>query len=116
MIVSKSDKRRRRVAMANTVTLEQVEALVGKLTPTERLKLAARICDELSAQVSGALQDNEEEHRLQERLRLADELLAECSGIEDDAQGTDPNAVIRRLREERISQICPKDASTPASR
>jgi hypothetical protein len=102
--------------MASTVTLQQVEELVGQLPPNERLKLAARICEELSGKVPEALQESEEERQLQERLRLADELLAECAGIEDDAQGTDPTDVIRRLREERIAQLCPKDASTPASR
>ena len=85
--------------MSDTVTLEQVEQLATQLPLPERLKLVARICEQLSAGVA----ENETEQVRKQRLRLAEEFLAECSDIEDDSQG-DFNAEedIRRIREERM--------------
>jgi hypothetical protein len=99
--------------MASNITLEQVEALATQLPPAERLKLAARITEQLSVNLlqAAAQQADVEERLRQEQLRLADQLLAQCEGIEDDSQGsTDAVALLRRQREERIEAICRRDA------
>jgi len=97
--------------MANQVTLEQVEQLAQQLPPPERLKLVARICEQLSVTSLAQVAESEAEPLQQARLRLAEELLAECEDIEDDSQGTsDAAETIRRMREERIRQICQSDA------
>ena len=84
--------------MSDTVTLEQVEQMATQLPMTERLKLVARICEQLSA---GTVENKTELVR-EQRLRLAEELLAECSDIEDDSQGEfDAAEDIRRMREKR---------------
>jgi hypothetical protein len=88
--------------MANTLNFEQVQELVTQLPPQEQLKLAARICDQLSAMPSTDFVESETEHLWRERLRLAEGLLAEVEDIENDAQGEfDAAADIRRMREER---------------
>src|SRR5438132_361485 len=103
--------------MSGTVTLEQVEALAMRLPAPERLKLAARLCEQVSTNLpEAARQASEEaERRRLAALRLAEELLAECADIEDDSQGIDTAEVIRRMRDERIAAICQSAASTPAS-
>jgi len=84
--------------MFNTVTIGEVEQLVVQLPLPERLKLAARICEQLSAVTT----ENNAERVRQVRLQLAEELLAECSDIEDDSQGEfDATQDIRRMREGR---------------
>ena len=93
--------------MSNTVTLEQVEQFVTQLPPPERLRLVAHICEQLSAGTT----EGEVERVKQARLRLAEELLAECNDIEDDSQGEfDATQDIRRMREERVGQICQSGA------
>ncbi|MBI2502434.1 MAG: hypothetical protein HYW07_04270 [Candidatus Latescibacteria bacterium] len=84
--------------MPNTVTLEELEHLAAQLPPEERLKLAAHICEQLSAAViypeAGQMKDM--------RLGLAEELLAECDEIEDDSQGKfDAAHDIRQMRAAR---------------
>jgi hypothetical protein len=45
------------------------------------------------------------------RLQLANELLAEVDDVEDDSPGrSDVAELIRRLRDERVTQLCQKDA------
>ncbi|MDP3947231.1 MAG: hypothetical protein Q8Q41_00875 [bacterium] len=93
--------------MSNTVTLGEVEQLAGQLPPPERLKLVARICEQLSVTAT----QGETEQMKQIRLQLAEELLTECNNIGDDSQGEfDATQDIRRMREKRISQICQNDA------
>lgn len=92
--------------MANEVTVEQLEALSKRLPSGERLRLVARICDQLSATLPEAATQGEEDQILRERLRLAKELLAEVEDVEDDAQGPhDAAADLRRMREERTWRI-----------
>jgi hypothetical protein len=107
-----AQQKREALAMMSPVTLEEVEALVAQLPPREQLKLVAQISARLSETVHcGTAPDNAEEERVrQERLRLADQLLAECEGIEDDSQGIDTTELIRRMRDERIAQLCRRDA------
>ena len=93
--------------MTNTVTLGEVEQLATQLPPSERLKLVARICEQLS---TVAAQDATEQVR-RIRLQLAEELLAECNDIEDDSRGEfEATQDIRQMREERVRRICQSDA------
>jgi hypothetical protein len=93
--------------MASTVTLQQVEALVGQLPPHERLKLAARICEDLSAAPLEAPPIDEEQLR-REREKKADELLAMLDAAANMTLGEfDSAEEIRRMRAERDEQICP---------
>ena len=86
--------------MSNIVTVWEVEQLAAQLSPPERLKLVARICNATAT-------EGEAERVRQVRLQLAEELLAECNDIEDDSQGEfDATQDIRRTREERMGQIC----------
>ena len=87
--------------MTETVTLEQVEKLIEQLTPAQRLKLAARICEQLSA-----ASDDETGRLKQKRLQLVEELLSEVNHVEDDSRGKfDAVADLRQSREERLKQI-----------
>ena len=97
--------------MAEIVTLEQVEKMIKQLTPAQRLKLAARICEQLSA-ASDIQQAGDEIGRLkQKRLQLVEGLLSEVNHVADDSQGKfDAVADLRQSREERIKQICQSDA------
>jgi hypothetical protein len=97
--------------MAETVTLEQVEKLIEQLTPAQRLKLAARICEQLSTE-SDIQQAGDEIGKLkQKRLQLAEQLLSEVNHVEDDSRGKfDAVADLRQSREERIRQICQSGA------
>ncbi|MBI1928624.1 hypothetical protein HYR99_30825 [Candidatus Poribacteria bacterium] len=104
--------------MTNLLNLEQAEKLVAQLPPLEQLKLVACICNRLSTTPSTGLAERETdfdklnpaEQVRRERIRLAEELLAEVEDIEDDSVGEfDAAADIRRMREERIKQICQSD-------
>ena len=93
--------------MSNRVTLSQVEQMADQLTPPERMKLVAHICEELSV----AAREGEPEQVRKVRLQLAEELLAECNDIEDDSQGQfDATKDIRRMRKERVGKICQSGA------
>lgn len=83
----------------SSITLAELEHLAAQLPPEERLKLAAHICEQLSAAgiYSGAGQ------RKDMRLGLAEELLAECDEGEDDSQGEfDAAHDIRQMRAARV--------------
>jgi len=64
----------------NSVTLEQVEALAMQLPAPEQLKLAARLCEQVSTNLPEARRQasEEAERKRQAALRLAEQLLAEC--------------------------------------
>jgi hypothetical protein len=81
--------------LAEQVTLEQIEELAAQLTPSDRLRLAAHICDELSRQ-STALQ------RVDQGVSAELEAyLAECEEVAELWEGEfDSAADVRRLREE----------------
>ncbi len=99
--------------MAGSVTLEQVEALAAQLPAPERLKLAARICEQVGSGLPEAaeLARDVEERKRQEALCVAEQLLAECEDVEDDSKGTsDAVEVLRQLRDERIAAICQRGA------
>ena len=89
--------------MSNGVTLEQVEQLAVQLPPSERLKLVARLCEQLSATPS--VESGEQKAR---RVRLAqvDVWLAECDAVAESIAGEfDAAEDIRRIRDERASRL-----------
>jgi hypothetical protein len=93
--------------MSNTITLQQVRELAAQLPPHEQLKLAADICEQLSAlQCIQTSATAVAEETRQARLQLAEQLLAECEGIEDDSQGDiDTAELVRQVRDARIAAI-----------
>ncbi len=98
--------------MYQRMTLEQVEQLVGQLALQELVQLLKYISERLGHALPLVTDDDQEKERIRRlRLQLANELLAEVESIDDDAQGeTDAAEIVRRLRDERIAQICRKDA------
>jgi hypothetical protein len=93
--------------MTGNVSLEQVEALAAQLSPSERLKLAARICQQLSdvpAEFSTLPKDNDRAR--QERLAEVDALLAELDAVADSIEGEfDAVEDLRRIRDERADRL-----------
>jgi len=96
--------------MANTAALQQVEQLIARLPLSQQVMLAERVRERASATMPFARgQENTADRARHEQLRLAEELLAEVEGIEDDSRGEFKAAeAIRRTRDERILQVCPK--------
>jgi hypothetical protein len=88
--------------MAGTVTLEHVEELAAQLQPTERLKLAAHICERLSViPYAVSPERSTEEQAQQERLANLDAWLAECDQVAELWEGEfDSAADLRRIRNE----------------
>ena len=96
--------------MAETVELEEIERLIEQLPPVQRLKLIARICEQLSTVTAIDQMESEAEKTRNERVRLAKQLLSEVKDVEDDSQGEfDVVEDIKRLRQERIKRICQSD-------
>jgi hypothetical protein len=93
--------------MAQEVTLDLVEALAGQLPVADRLKLAARICNEASAGggspagiVQGSLPS------LEERRARADALLAELDAAAEQLDGpVDAAKDIGEIRAERADRL-----------
>jgi hypothetical protein len=105
---TKGGNRTRRATMASTVTLQQVEELVSQLPPNERLKLAARICEELSTMPCEAPAPVDEEQLRRERIKKAEEILARCDAAAAMTLGEfDSAEEIRQMRAERDEQILP---------
>ena len=95
--------------MTEPVTLEQVETLVVQLPPKDQLKLLAHISKRLSDTLSAEpeAESDQEQQARDERLRLAKVLCEEVEDLADDAQGEfDAAEDIRRIRDERIAQLC----------
>jgi hypothetical protein len=90
--------------------MEQVERLARQLPPQDQLKLVAHLSEQLSGEVFARPARSSQENATQkDRLLLAEELLQECVGVVDDSQGTsDAAATIRRMRDERMTQLCPR--------
>jgi uncharacterized protein (DUF1499 family) len=98
--------------MSQQVTLEQVDRLARQLEPLSSLQLIARVAERLGQTLPVAAATDLAKAQMQKaRLQLASELLAEVDDIEDDSQGkSEAVDIIRRLREERMAQLCQKDA------
>ena len=93
--------------MANKVNVEYVKELTAQLPVSEQLKVVADICEQLRSAHMGS----EAQAVWEKRLQLAEDLLTACEEVDDDSQGTrDAVGDIRRIREERIRQICQSDA------
>jgi len=96
--------------LTQQMTLERLEQQVTQLPLPEQLKLVAHVSVRLSSLIRTIpLSDEPQVQRAQ--LDLAKRLLAECEDIVDDAQGEfDAVKTIRRMREERVGQICQSGA------
>ena len=90
--------------MANTLNLEQTEKLVAQLPPREQLKLAARICEQLSFTSPATTTEMRNDEQLrQERLAELDAWLAECEKVAVLWEGKfDSAADLRRIRDEEV--------------
>ena len=96
--------------MAEPMTLEQVEALAVQLAPQEQLKLLAHISERLSA-LSSLVREMDNETLRRERAARAEAILALCDvAAERFAGESDAAEDIRRMRDERIEQICRSSA------
>jgi len=96
--------------MAETAILEEIERLIEQLPTTQRLKLMARICEQLSDETAIDQIESKAEKSKNKRLQLAKHLLAEVEDVKDDSQGEfDVVDDIKRLRQERIKRICQSD-------
>jgi len=80
--------------MPDRASLEDAERLVSQLPPTERLKLVAHVCEQLSAETSGP-----------GRLADVDAWLADCDALRTRLRGAvEAVEEIRHLRLERTAQ------------
>ena len=90
--------------MASNVTLEHVEQLAVQLPVIDRLKLLARISDQLSR--LGVEMPSDMESVRREREAMADALLQELDAIAESIDGEfDSAADIRQIREERTNHL-----------
>jgi hypothetical protein len=89
--------------MSVKITLEEVEHLVTQLPSSEQLKLAAHICEQLSA---AAMAGGEKERADRERLAQVDAWLAECDAVAQNIEGEFDSAEdIRKIRTERTERL-----------
>ncbi len=89
--------------MTELVTLEQVEALAVQLAPQEQLKLLAYLSERLSALNSWM----RETGNATARHERAAAILALCDAAAERFTGeSDAAEDIRRMRDERIEQLC----------
>jgi len=98
--------------MPESVTLEQVETLVIQLPTKDQLRLLAHISERLSSTlpVVPAVESPHEQSVRDERLHLAKILCEEVEDITNDTLGEfDAAEDIRRIREERVPQVCRND-------
>ena len=96
--------------MAESLTLAQVEALAVQLPPQEQLKLMAHISAQLS-ELPRLTPETDEEQLRRERLARTKAILALCDAAAERFDGeSDAVEDIRRMRDERIEQICQRDA------
>jgi len=98
--------------MPEPVTLEQVETLVVQLPTKDQLRLLAHISERLSSTlpVAPEVESHHDQRVRAERLQLAKALCEEVEDIANDTLGEfDAADDIRRVREERVSQLCRND-------
>ena len=98
--------------MPESVTLEQVETLVGQLPTKDQLRLLAHISERLRSTlpVVPAVESPHEHSGRDERLHLAKILCEEVEDIANDTLGEfDAAEDIHRVREERVTQLCRND-------
>ena len=82
--------------MPKKVNLEQLEHLVAQMEPSDQLKLAAHICEQLSLK-GGEGQDRKEE------IATLEQWLADCDVVAKGIKGKFDSAKdLREIREEGI--------------
>ena len=92
--------------MTNTMTLEQVVLITAQLPLRQQLQLVARISERLSALDSLASVAADEAARRGHAAR-AEAVLALCDDAAERFAGESDSAEeIRRIRDERIEQLC----------
>jgi hypothetical protein len=82
--------------MAETVTLQQVEALIKQLSIEEQNFLVERMSERVARQ-------------RQERQAQAEALIKKLRENAVPGSDTDSTEAIRQMREERIAQLCRND-------
>lgn len=88
--------------MSNQVSLEDVERMAEQLPAQDRLRLVARICEQLSD--GGDELSND--HTESERLLRVEAWLAECDTVAESIEGEFDSAEdLRRIRYERASRL-----------
>lgn len=86
--------------MQSKATLAQVERLAAQLPLAERLKLVARICEELS--------DTQQTERVRHgrSAKQVEAWLAECDAVAEGVEGKfDAAEDLRQVREERANRL-----------
>ena len=93
--------------MADTVTLELVEAMVSQLPPRDQLKLVAHIGEQLSAGLSAtSTGERANEGKRHEREATAETLLAGLDSVAESIEGEFDSAEdLRLIREERANRL-----------
>lgn len=92
------------------MTLEQVKELVAQLPPQDQLKLVAHIGERLST-FDRLMPETDDEAVRRERAARAEAILALCDAAAERFVGeSDAAEDIRRMRDERIEQICQSGA------
>ena len=94
--------------MSSQMTLEQLEQQVAQLPVHERLKLIARVSEQLSITPLNTIAEAKEEEETvrQQREKEADELLALCDVAAEMWEGQFNAAKeIRQVRQERDEKI-----------
>ena len=89
--------------MPEPVTLEQVEELATQLPPAERLKLVARVCEQLSVALPTVVPEEQAKEEA-EHVRMAqfEQWLTACEKVAELWEGEfDSAADVRRMRDER---------------
>ena len=94
--------------MSSQMTLEQLEQQVAQLPVHERLKLIARVSEQLSITPLNTITEAKEKEETvrQQREKEADELLALCDAAAEMWEGQfDAGQEIRQVRQERDEAI-----------
>jgi hypothetical protein len=92
------------------MTLELVEAMAAQLPPQEQLKLVAHISERLGS-LDWLRPEMDDDAVQRERDARAEAILALCDAAAERFVGeSDAAEDIRRMRDERIEQICQSGA------
>jgi len=89
--------------MPEPVTLEQVEELATQLSLAERLKLVARVCEQLSVALPAVVPEEQaKEGAKRARMAQFEQWLTACEEVAELWEGEfDSAADVRRMRDER---------------
>jgi hypothetical protein len=89
--------------MPEPVTLEQVEELATQLSLAERLKLVARVCEQLSVALPAVVPEEQVKEGVRHaRMVQFEQWLTACEEVAELWEGEfDSVADVRRMRDER---------------